>query len=111
MKSHVSMAQRQCVVCGCLFDTGEILLHKRLAQVLDDHTVVGPGVCPEHQAKIDEGYILCIEADRRGEVRTSRLAMLRAERWPDIFNVPAPAHSICFIDHDTFDMLEGMSRG
>jgi len=45
-KSHVSLEQRVCLVCGTTFDTGAILLDKRLRQHLDRHTVTGWGLCP-----------------------------------------------------------------
>lgn len=62
-KSHVSLEQRQCVVCGCTYNTGAVLLHKRLAKTLEEHTLTGQGLCPEHQKLFDEGYIALIEVD------------------------------------------------
>lgn len=62
-KSHVSLEQRQCVVCGCTYNTGAVLLHKRLAKTLEEHTLTGRGLCPEHQKLHDEGYIALVEVD------------------------------------------------
>lgn len=62
-KSHVSLEQYQCVVCGCTYDTGAVLLHKQLAQKLEQHTLTGYGLCPEHQKLFDEGYVALVEVD------------------------------------------------
>lgn len=63
-KSHVSMEQHVCTVCGKQYDTGAILLDKRLRKSLGPKTLTGWGMCPEHQAKYDEGYIALVECDR-----------------------------------------------
>lgn len=59
-KSHVSLGQSVCPVCGIVFDSGEVLLHKRLAQVLERKTVTGYALCPEHQGVIDSGMVILI---------------------------------------------------
>jgi len=41
MKSHVGMEQKVCPVCGQAFDTGVILLDKRLRNSLERKTVTG----------------------------------------------------------------------
>ncbi|WP_161961946.1 hypothetical protein [Xanthomonas campestris] len=48
-KSHVSMEQRVCPVCGSPHDTGSILLDKRMRARINEKTIVGRGLCPEHQ--------------------------------------------------------------
>ena len=48
-KSHVSLEQHVCLVCGAGFDTGTILLDKRLRASMERHTAIGWGLCPEHQ--------------------------------------------------------------
>lgn len=105
MKSHVAMEQRVCVVCGERYDTGSILLDKRLRERLDSPgQVVGQGVCPTHQAQIDAGYIHCIEHDGQ------RVVSIRAERWYDIFNAqtPVPPRGVCYIPEEVADFLEGL---
>ena len=56
-KSHVSLEQRVCMVCGTTFDTGCILLDKRLRASMEQHTTTGWGQCTEHQRLFDEGYV------------------------------------------------------
>ncbi|WP_430522156.1 hypothetical protein [Pseudomonas aeruginosa] len=45
-KSHVSLEQHVCLVCGTAFDTGAILLDKRLRASMERHTATGWGLCP-----------------------------------------------------------------
>lgn len=63
MKSHVSMEQHQCPVCGDRFDTGNILMHKRLKPELDTHTTTGTSLCPACQKLSDDGYLALAECD------------------------------------------------
>lgn len=51
-KSHVSLEQHVCLVCGTVFDTGAILLDKRLRTSMKLHTAT---LCPEHQKLFDDG--------------------------------------------------------
>ena len=45
-KSHVGMEQNVCPVCGKAFDTGTILLDRRLRNSLERKTVTGWSLCP-----------------------------------------------------------------
>lgn len=110
-KSHVSMEQRQCIVCGCIYDTGAILLDKRLRKSMERHTVTGTGMCPEHQKLKDQGYVALIEADEKTKNRTGRLIHLKADVWPDIFKEPAPTGGVCYTDKAVCDMLEAIMGG
>ena len=106
-KSHVSMEQHECVACGTRYDTGSILLDRRLKASMEDKTVTGLGLCPEHQKQVDEGYILLVEAEQMHDEtrRLGRIAALRAERWGDFFNVSAPPKGVCFAQSEVLDML------
>ncbi len=46
-KLHVSLEQHVCLVCGTAFDTGAILLDKRLRASMERRTATGWGLCPE----------------------------------------------------------------
>src|SRR3546814_20782436 len=62
-KSHVSLEQHACLVCGARFDTGAILLDKRLRASMERHTATGWGLCPEHQKLSDAGFVALVECD------------------------------------------------
>jgi hypothetical protein len=87
-KSHVSMEQHQCIVCLTLFDTGAILLNKRLAQTLEPRTVTGHGLCPECNA-LNAEYVALVECNN-DKTRTGVVGRVRRSVWGDIFNVPCP---------------------
>src|SRR2546427_5891346 len=91
-KSHVSMEQHVCLVCGVAFDTGAILLDKRLRASMERHTTTGWGLCAEHQKLADDDFVALVECDPQrsgspnGSVkpeqayRTGRLAHLKRDR-------------------------------
>lgn len=107
-KSHVSMEAQVCVVCGKQFDTGAILLDKRLRKSMEPHTVTGMGLCPEHKKLKDEGYVALVEADQATNTRLGRVAHLRASVWPHVMNVPVPEGMVAFIDKEGMDKIEAM---
>lgn len=86
------MEQHQCVVCGKTYD-------KRLKNSMEQHTVTGRGLCPEHQAQVNEGYILCVCPD------TGHLAAVREEVWPQLFNAPVPPKKVCYIEPQVAEYL------
>ena len=47
-KSYVSIEQKQCPICGTLHDVG-ILLDRRLRDSMEQSTVTGYDLCPEHK--------------------------------------------------------------
>ena len=62
-KSHVSMEQKICSVCGKVFDTGSLLLDRKLKKRFEQHTITGFDLCPEHKQKFDEGFIALVVVD------------------------------------------------
>jgi hypothetical protein len=121
-KSHVSLEQHVCLVCGAAFDTGSILLDKRLRPSMKRHTATGWGLCPEHQKLFDDGYVALVECDpqRSGAhgaermkpeqaYRTGRLAHLRRTVFADVFNVPVEDKLPCvFVEPGVIERLESM---
>jgi hypothetical protein len=107
-KSFVSMEQQVCIVCGKTFDTGALLLDKRMRNSMEPHTVTGMGMCPEHQKLKDDGYIALVEADQATNTRLGRVAHVRASVWGHIFNVPVPEKGVAFVEKDAMDKIEAM---
>jgi hypothetical protein len=62
-KSHVSLEQHACLVCGVSFGTGSILLDKCLRATMKRCTGMGWGLCPEHQKLSYDGLVALIECD------------------------------------------------
>lgn len=126
MKSHVSLEQHQCPICGEVHDTGTVLLDRRLRDSMERHTVTGWGLCDECDTLHKDGYIALISCDpaastiRNNRVhdmsdayRTGEVVHLKRERWGDIFRTPVPANKegdpipFVFCDQDVIAMLRG----
>ena len=122
-KSHVSLEQHICLVCGVAFDTGSILLDRRLRASMKRHTTTDWGLCAEHQKLFDEGFVALIECDPRrsgapsdsdrlkpGQAyRTGRLAHLKRDVFAEMFNVPIAANQPCvFVEPDVIERLQSM---
>lgn len=99
-KSFVTMEQQVCLVCGQLFDTGSLLVDLHLRKRFDRNTATGWGLCPEHKAKHQEGYIALVECDKakstkisndnispEGAWRTGTIVHLRREVAKDLFRI------------------------
>lgn len=122
-KSHVSLEQHICQVCGTTFDTGNILLDKRLRASMSHHTTTGWGLCSEHQKMFSEGFVALIEFDparsgnpRGGEsldlkdaYRTGRLAHIKRTAFNAIFNVALGENQTCvFAEPGVIERLQKM---
>lgn len=128
-KSHVGMEQRLCVVCSHAYDTGSILLDKRLRATLDRNVVVGHGLCPEHQQKHDDGYVALVGCDPSKSTvgpdnraspdevwRTGSVAHLRRTAFEELFRQPHPVSKdgeplpVIFVEEAVITRLEEISR-
>ena len=122
-KSHVSLEQHVCLVCGVRFETGNILLDRCLRASMEHHTATGWGLCAEHQKLSDDGFVALIECDPQriglpagGEnvkpeqaYRTGRLAHLKREVFARVFNVPITANQPCvFVEPGVIEQLQSM---
>ncbi|WP_421722522.1 ATPase [Alloalcanivorax xenomutans] len=122
-KSHVSLERHICLVCGNPFDTGNILLDKRLRASLERHTATGWGLCAEHQRLFDDGFVALVECDPErsgkptgtdrlkpeGAYRTGRLAHLKRDVFAGVFNIPLAADQACvFVEPGVIEQLQAM---
>lgn len=126
-KSHVTMEQHRCIVCGQDFDTGNILLDTRLREVFDHKTVVGMGLCPEHQDRYDQGYIALVECDparskhsdgliRNGDAyRTGTIVHMKLAAFQRIITGASPFDDngemfpMVYVEPDVVKMLKEMA--
>jgi hypothetical protein len=124
-KSHVSLEQHLCLVCGLGFDTGGILFDRRLRQSMERHTVTGWGLCDAHRKLFEEGFVALIECDpERSGVpadqnhmrpeqawRTGRLAHLRREVFASVADIAlAPDVPCVFVEPGVIERLQAMAR-
>lgn len=99
-KSFVTVTQRRCLICGVDFDIGELMIDRRMRKTFDHTTVVGMGLCPEHQKLYDDGFVALVGIDPDKSTcvgntlkfddayRTGTIGHLRMTIWEDIFNCP-----------------------
>jgi hypothetical protein len=96
MKSHVSLEQKCCPICGKTFDNGTILLDRRLKQSLEHHTVTGYDIC---EACIKPGFLSIVICDEskstfnskgrltpEGAYKTGEVIYIKKEVASQIFN-------------------------
>lgn len=122
-KSHVSLEQHVCLVCGTAFGTGSILLDRRLRASMQHHTTTGWGLCAEHQKLSDDGFVALVECDpqRSGSptsatrlnpeqaYRTGRLAHLKRAVFAKVFDVPIAGNQPCvFVEPGVIDRIQSM---
>lgn len=124
-KSYVSLEQHLCIVCGKRYDTGAVLLDRRLRDSLVKYTLTGSGLCPEHQTLHEQGFIALIECDpvRSGlppsgcrlhpgkAYRTGRIAHLKRDICAQVFNVPIPPElPLVFVEPGVIEKLTAASQ-
>ena len=117
-KSYVSIEKKQCPVCGTLHDAG-ILLDKRLRGSMEQSTVTGYDLCPEHKELHEKGFValvvpaisptegvthLNVETTRSGKYLHIRREVLKYI----LVNVTAEHIELpmLFIHEDTFNWFE-----
>lgn len=119
MKSYVGMEQHQCPICLEIFDTGNVLLDKRMRASLEEHQLTGLSPCPECQARLDDSFVALIETASPAagqkttsieEARSGNLAWLKKDIFIQVFNQPVPPYSICFIEPGVIDALNAMKQ-
>lgn len=117
-KSYVTMEAKMCPVCGEITGTNSILLDTRLQERFDHETVTGWGLCPEHSAQQEEGYVFLIgaEAPANGKDvlmleeanRTGEVIAIKREVAESIFD--REILPIQFVDSEVIDMLRKAAR-
>ena len=120
-KSHVSLEQRVCIGCATTYDTGALLLDKRLRATLERHTTTGWGLCPEHRRLHEQGFVALVECDpeKSGNpnagatvkpedaYRTGQIAHIRREVFEHIFNTTAGRDVPCvFVELGVIEKLQ-----
>ena len=118
-KSYVTLEQNQCPVCLDVFDTGSLLLDKRLRDTFEHHTLTGHSMCKDCASWIEQGYIHLIVASRAptteagrvdwaGPTRTGEIMHMKRSLAERLFNLAI--EDVMFIDEQTKDALDQLYR-
>lgn len=117
-KSHVGMETRLCLVCGVEYETGAILLDRRLVKSLERKNCTGWGMCEEHQKLKDEGYVALVGCDEsksrvkggtvmpEGVYRTGDIAHIKSEAFQEMFDCDVPKDGVAFCDSRVIEELK-----
>ena len=116
-KSFTTIEQNICIVTGKPFDTGALLLDKKMREKFDMYTPTGWGFSPEVQEKLDQDYValVCVDYSKSkvtdGRImpedayRTGAIAYLRRHVLKEI--VPdLEVKNMTFVDAEFMVYLE-----
>jgi hypothetical protein len=102
----VSLEQKQCPVCGEVFETRVILFDMRLRGGMRRRTVTGWQLCPEHQALSEAGYVALVEATRADSLDSKTVQMEDTERTGQICHMKRESAKIVLgIDNPELDFV------
>lgn len=111
MNDFVALGHYRCPACCKVFESGEVLVAKRLTAKLPKRPVTGWRMCEEHRQQIDAGFTLLAECEEYNastpleSVRTGRLAAVRGEAFDRVFNVSRPAGGLAMVERGVIDRL------
>ena len=123
-KSYVSLERQICIVCGKSFNTGGLLIDKRLKASMKKYTNTGMGMCPHDEQRKKDGYIGligCFNSVGKDGSKEERLTSSKAKRsgrvvhlkilaFKRIICVPTPENSVCFIEDEGIDKILGLVK-
>lgn len=107
-KSHVSMEQHVCPICGKVYDSGAILLDRHLRKSMEMHTVTGYHRCEDCKKMDKDGFVALVEVSNSGSdktlkienaQRTGQILWLKKSAADQLFNVPVTTPML-FIDKE-----------
>lgn len=122
-KSYVSMERKVCPVCGKEFDSGAILLDRRLKNSMERYTTTGYDMCEEHTKLWKDGYMALVVVDEtkskasdvkdkvyrmqmEDAYRTGEIIHMKSVVFAELFN--APVQPMVFIDTKAAEIIKGM---
>lgn len=121
-KSHVTIERKQCVCCGSIYETGALMLDKRGRATFDKFTTTGLGICPDHQAQIDDDFVLFIEVDParstygndglmkpEGAHRTGVIAALKRPAAVAVFGPSISSVPFAYCEPETIHALQRLA--
>ncbi len=95
-KSYVSLERHVCVVCCVPYETGALLIDRRLLESLEKYTTTGWGLCPEHLKLYEDGYVALVECGNGKPSIGDRLKPEDALRTGDFAHLKRDAFAVAF---------------
>jgi hypothetical protein len=122
-KSHVSLEQKVCPVCGQAFDSGSLLLDRRLLASMEHKTITGWAFCPDHQKLRKDGYVALVGIDESKSEgppyhpntvwRTGEIMHIRGMVLEELVNIPVKNETgeyfpLMFVDPAVIEKFKSM---
>lgn len=122
-KSYVTLEQVLCTACGNPYESGNLLLDKRLRERFERHTVTGMrGLCPACQKQVADGRVILVAVDLakseqkpNGNIdplkahRTGPMAYIRREAFERVFNAQPPSGGVAFVPDSVIETLSAIA--
>lgn len=118
MKSYVTLETNQCSICGNIFDTGNLLLDRRLRESFEHKTLTDHSLCPDCNKLYLDGYIALIGCDEsksdklpngtikfESAYRTGNILHVKKDAWVKIFNIAIPESKFVFTTDEVIQQL------
>lgn len=99
---YVAMEKHQCVVCAELYDTGNLLLDRRMMNIPKNKQITGNGLCPKDSALHDQGFVALIGVDpARSHASDGRMTHDNASRTGMVMHMQSEAFEAIFYPMDS----------
>jgi hypothetical protein len=105
-KSYVTLEQKVCLVCTKMFETGDLLLDRRLRPQFEMHTVTGWALCTDCDKLFKDGYVALVGVDptkSAGAMTGASMDPREAYRTGDVIHVRRTVFHQIF----SFNLVEG----
>ena len=120
-EEFVKLEKHICIVCGCEYNTGGLLMHKNMKSISDDQAITGWGMCEEHTELRDKGFVAMVGVSNPEEVtperlkpenanRTGEIAHIRMSAFKNLFNAEVPEKMFCFCSEQIFQALKELQE-
>ena len=118
MKSYVTIEQKICPITGKTFDSGDILVDRRLKDSFEKCTTTGWQICPEVKEQLDKGFVALVEIDEakstksnngnitpEGAYRLGKIVYVRNAIVKEIFNTKITTPFV-YVESKVIEFLE-----
>ena len=118
MDQRTSKQLLQCVVCGDLYESGTIYLHRDMEHYELEDTCSGNGFCPDHEHLRQQGFIAMIVVNKPllkhelpnfgacgeelHELRTGEIFFIKKSQFRKNFSMDPPSEQYAFMSADAF---------
>jgi len=120
--NYTTVEKKQCLVCLRLYDTGVELIDSQHKPTEATHTLTGLGLCPEHQQRVNDGYVALVAIDTGkselqggtvvagGEYRLGKIMWVKREMAQLIAPQVPTSQTLVFCHPNLIDALDKLVK-